>query len=174
MLGVMVTEGAATEPLFYEQGASWYWLLAGPIAAGTMLVINVRAGIEQIWLVPLFILPLVSGFLAVQVKAARIHASVELTDDTLRQGTESLDVDDIVLVYPEQDKTPGTPPPTWQSARALGELSNVPKGRVGIGLKLTEDRTAQAWARRHQELRAALTELLERRWSENSPPGAEP
>ena len=30
----------------------------------------------------------------------------------------------------------------WQSARAIGELTGVPRGRTGIGLKLTGGRTA--------------------------------
>ena len=82
-----------------------------------------------------------------QVKAARIHTSVELTPDALREGTETILVDEIVTIYPEA-KGPETP--KWQSARALGELTGVPRGRTGIGLKLTNDRTAQAWARRHK------------------------
>ncbi|MBX9639564.1 MAG: DUF3093 domain-containing protein, partial [Mycobacteriaceae bacterium] len=51
----------------------------------------------------------------------------------------------------------------WQSARALGELMGVPRGRYGVGLKLSGGRTAQAWARRHRHLRDALTPLVERR-----------
>ena len=39
----------------------------------------------------------------------------------------------------------------------------MPRGRTGIGLKLTEGRTAQAWARRHRHLRAALTPLVQER-----------
>lgn len=39
----------------------------------------------------------------------------------------------------------------------------MPRGRIGIGLKLTNGRTAQAWARRHRQLRAALTPLVQER-----------
>jgi hypothetical protein len=39
----------------------------------------------------------------------------------------------------------------------------VPKGRIGIGLKLTGGRTAQAWARRHRHLRNLLTPMVEER-----------
>ncbi|MCW2629244.1 MAG: hypothetical protein JWR48_5966, partial [Mycobacterium sp.] len=95
-----------------------------------------------------------------QVKAARIHTSVELTPDHLRQGTERIPTADIVRVYPEPK---GPDEPKWQSARALGELTGVPRGRTGIGLKMTNDRGAQAWARKHKVLRAALTHLLEER-----------
>jgi hypothetical protein len=153
--------GATTEPLFHELGASWYWVLAGPISAAIMLGIELNARVGAPWIVPLCFLVLVSGFIALQVKAARIHTSVELTRDTLRQGTEVLDVDRIERVYPEPER--GAEPAKWQSARALGELTGVPRGRVGIGLKISGGRTAQAWARRHRELRAALIELVEAR-----------
>ncbi len=158
------------EPLFHEVGSSWYWVLAGPISAAIMLGIEINAGIGPRPLVPAFFLVLVSGFLAVQVKAARIHTSVDLTHDKLRQGAETIDVDSIVRIFPEPER--GEEPPKWQSARALGELAGVPRGRTGIGLKLTEGRTAQAWARKHEQLRAALTDLLEQRSAENRPPGA--
>ena len=41
--------------------------------------------------------------MAIQVKAARIHISVELTEDALRQGTETILVREIVKVYPEPE-----------------------------------------------------------------------
>jgi hypothetical protein len=125
-----------------------------------MALIQLSAGYGIQLLVPGVFLVLVSGFLAIQVKAARIHTSVELTPDHLRQGTERIRVDEIVRIYPEPT---GDEPPKWQSSRALGELTGVPRGRTGIGLKLTNDRSAQAWARKHQQLRAALTHLVEER-----------
>ncbi|EKF25103.1 putative conserved transmembrane protein [Mycolicibacterium hassiacum DSM 44199] len=146
--------------LFYEQGASWWWLLAGPGAGIAMALIQASAGYGFQWLVPGLFFVLVTGFLAIQVKAARIHTSVELTPDYLRQGTEYLDIDDIVRIYPEPGKNET---PKWMSARALGELTGVPRGRTGIGLKLTNDRKAQAWARKHRRLRAELTRLVEER-----------
>lgn len=154
------------EPLFHEVGASWWWLIAGPVAGAIMLGIEINSGLGPQPLVPAMFLVLVSGFLAIQVKAARIHTSVELTRDTLRQGTETIDVDNIVRIFPEADPNED-PPPKWMSARALGELTGVPRRRTGIGLKLTEGRTAQAWARKDEELRAALAALLEQRSHEN-------
>lgn len=151
---------AAPEVLFSEQGASWLWVLAGPAAGIAMAMIQMSAGYGIQWMVPGLFLVLVSGFLAVQVKAARIHTSVELTTATLRQGTEVTRTDEIVRVYPEAS---GSETPKWQYARALGELTGVPRGRTGIGVRLTNDRTAQAWARKHQQLRAALTNLVEER-----------
>ena len=156
----MTESGSPPTVLFYEQGASWTWLLAGPAAGVAMALIQLSAGYGIQLLVPGIFFVLVTGFLAIQVKAARIHTSVELTPDSLRQGTERLRTDAIVRVYPAPK---GPDEPTWQSARALGELTGVPRGRTGIGLKLTNDRAAQAWARKHQELRAALTHLVEER-----------
>ncbi len=151
---------APSEVLFYEQGASWLWVLAGPLAGFAMAMIQLSAGYGIQWVVPGIFFVLVTVFLAIQVKAARIHTSVELTVDELRQGTEITRTDEIVRIYPEAT---GAETPKWQYARALGELTGVPRGRTGIGLRLTNDRSAQAWARKHHQLRAALTNLLEER-----------
>lgn len=151
---------APPEVLFYEPGASWVWILAGPAAGIAMAMIQVWGGYGIQWVVPGLFLVLVTGFLGIQIKAARIHTSVELTPDHLRQGTEQIRVDDIERIYPEPK---GPDAPKWQSSRALGELTGVPRGRTGIGLKLTNDRGAQAWARKHQVLRGELTRLVEER-----------
>lgn len=156
----MTEPATQSEVLFYEQGASWLWVLAGPGAGVAMALIQLSAGYGIQWVVPGMFFFLVTLFLSIQVKAARIHTSVELTPEKLRQGTEVTLIDEIVRVYPEAS---GSETPKWQYARALGELTGVPRGRTGIGLRLTNDRTAQAWARKHQQLRAALTNLLEER-----------
>ena len=114
-----------------------------------MLYIEVNAGIGARLVPPPFFLLLVSGFLAIQVKAARTHTSVELTHDKLRQGAETIEVASIVRIFPEPE--PGGDPRSWQSARALGELAGVPRGRTGVGLKLTEGHTVQAWARKDRK-----------------------
>lgn len=168
-----VTAGTDTEaaPLFREVGASWYWMLAGPASAGAMLWVEKSNGYGWQIAVPLFFLVMVTGFVALQVKAARVHTSVVLTKQTLRQGTETIRVAEIVKVYPPADHplTSAKDLERWQSARALGELAAVPKGRVGIGVRLTGGRTAQAWARRHRHLRAALTPLVEERVGPDGP-----
>ncbi|MCV7350603.1 DUF3093 domain-containing protein [Mycobacterium parmense] len=159
-----------SKPLFAESGGSWLWLLAGPAAAASMILIELWSGAGIGLLVPAIFLVMVSAFLGIQVKAARIHTSVELTEDALRQGTETILVREIVKVYPEPEnhEASGKDLARWQSARALGELAGVPRGRIGIGLKLTGGRYAQAWARRHRQLRAALTPLVQERVQ---PPG---
>jgi len=152
-------------PLFYEPGASWWWVASGPASAAAMILIEIWSGAPVSFVVPLIFLVLVSVFVALQVKAARTHVSVELTEDALRQGTETLLLREIVKVYPEAEnhEASGKELAKWQSARALGELVGVPRHRTGIGLKLTGGRTAQAWARRHRHLRAALTPLVQER-----------
>ena len=156
-----MTDGSASpQVLFYEQGASWWWILAGPAAGCAMALIQLSAGYGIQWMVPSIFFVLVTGFLWIQVKAARIHTSVELTPDHLRQGEERISIDDIVRVYPEPS---GPDVAKWQSSRALGELTGVPRGRKGIGLKLSNDRAAQAWARKHRQLRSELTRLVEER-----------
>jgi hypothetical protein len=184
------TSDTSVERLFFENGASWYWVLTGPVAAAIMLGIEINSGLGPRLVVPGFFLVMVSGFIALQVKAARIHTSVELTPDTLRQGTEELRIDEIVrviqepaqpmksatarplmtLLYPRAHKEDDGTAPKWQYSRALGELTGVPRGRVGIGLKLTQDRTVQAWARRHGTLRVALNDLVEQRQRRDNPP----
>ena len=161
----MTSRGGEPKPLFYESGSSWWWVALGPASAAAMILIEVWSGAPLSFVVPVIFLVLVSVFVGLQVKAARIHTSVELTEDALRQGTETLLVREIVKVYPEAEnlEASGKELARWQSARALGELVGVPRRRTGIGLKLTEGRTAQAWARRHRHLRAALTPLVQER-----------
>ncbi len=161
-----MSAGAETTraPLFFENGASWYWLLSGPLSAAAMLMIERRNGYGWQIAVPVAFLLLVTAFVGVQVKAARIHTSVELNEQTLRQGTETVPVTEILRVFPEAGSASAdTVPQRWQSARALGEIVGVPRGRVGVGIKLAGGRTAQAWARRHRDLRAALNALVENR-----------
>lgn len=151
------------ETLFSEVGASWLWLLAGPVSGVAMALVQIMGGMGFQPAVPLLFLVLVSGFLALQIHAARTHTSVELTRDALREGTEITPIHEIVQVFPEPKGggRSGEPPEKWQSARALGELTGVPRGRTGIGIRLTGGRTAQAWARKHRQLRVLLTELVD-------------
>jgi hypothetical protein len=151
---------AAPTVLFHEPGASLWWLVIGPGSATTMMFIQLSSGYGWNPLLPLVFLVLVTGFLGLQVKAARIHTSVELTPEYLRQGAETILVSEIVRIYPEAD---GPEVPKWQSSRALGELTGVPRGRTGIGVKLSSDRRAQAWARKHRQLRIALNSVVNER-----------
>ena len=91
--------------MFFERGASWYWLLSGPVCGGAMLMIERSSGYGwQVWL-PVVFLVLVTAFVGLQVKAARIHASVELTEQILRQGTETIPVTEILRIFPEASQS---------------------------------------------------------------------
>jgi hypothetical protein len=75
---------------------------------------------------------------------------------------EITELKDILGVYPEPENSvkSGEPLEKWQTSRAFGEVSGIPKGRTAIGVKLSGGRNAQAWARNEGALRAALTELV--------------
>ena len=66
------SSAAAEQVLFYEPGATWWWVLAGPAAGIAMALIQMSAGYGFQLLVPGVFFLLVSGFLTIQVKAARI------------------------------------------------------------------------------------------------------
>ncbi|MBA0045956.1 hypothetical protein [Mycobacterium sp. NPDC050853] len=142
------------ERLFYESGGRWRWLLLGPLAGLIMLGLQLWSKMGVDLLMPVGTAAVVSFFIALQIYAARIHASVELTPTVLRQGAETLAVSQIKWLYPDADRD------IWEEARPLGELTGVPKGRKPVGLRLAGGRRAQAWARRHEELRAALAKLV--------------
>lgn len=154
------------EILFAESGASWLWLLSGPAAGVTMLLLQLKGGGGFQPTLPLMFLVLVSGFVALQIHAARIHTCVELTTKTLKQGAEVTSVDSILGVYPAKQRgleaggAEARAQDKWLESRHMGELSRVPRGRTAVGIGLAGGRTARAWARRHRELRAALTKLV--------------
>jgi len=94
-----------------------------------MALIQLSSGYGIQLLVPGIFFVLVTGFLAIQIKAARIHTSVELTSETPASGHGNAFASaTIVRVYPEPK---GPDEPKWQSARALGELTGVPRRRTG-------------------------------------------
>ncbi|MBB4852842.1 hypothetical protein HNP40_000208 [Mycobacteroides chelonae] len=144
----------AQSRLFYEPGGRWRWLLLGPLAGLIMFGLQVwgKAGMSPV--MPVITAAIVAFFIALQIYAARVHATVELTPAELRQGGETLAVSQIKWMYPDADRH------VWEESRPLGELTGVPKGRKPVGLRLTGGRRAQAWAKKHEELRTALATLV--------------
>ncbi|MDE1672226.1 MULTISPECIES: hypothetical protein [Nocardia] len=126
-----------------------------------VLALELVTGGALHWFALLFCAALIAGFVALQVMAGKRHVSVELTPETLRSGTESLPLSSIADVLPERDED-SWDDEEWESARALGELTGVPRRRTGIGLRLADGSLVQAWAKDHRALRTALTEALER------------
>ncbi|MCC3327196.1 hypothetical protein [Nocardia abscessus] len=147
--------------LFTEPGARWRAVAYGPILCLAVLALELVTGGAMHWFALLFCAALIAGFVALQVVAGKRHVSVELTPETLRSGTESLPLSSIADVLPERDED-SWDDEEWESARALGELTGVPRRRTGIGLRLADGSLVQAWAKDHRALRAALTEALER------------
>ncbi|MDR7172723.1 hypothetical protein J2W56_006489 [Nocardia kruczakiae] len=163
---------AAVRPdsvLFSEPGARWRTVAYGPLLCLLVLILELalRRGPVH-WFGLTFCAILLAGFVTLQVVAGKRHVSVELTDSALREGTETLPLESIARVFPEHDEESWDDDP-WESARALGELTGVPRRRRGIGLKLRDGAMVQAWARDHQQLRAELSAALERLAEESAP-----
>ncbi|MFF0532332.1 hypothetical protein ACFYT3_28630 [Nocardia amikacinitolerans] len=145
--------------LFAEPGARWRAVLYGPLLCLLVLVLEMVTSSPVHWFALIFCGALIAAFVALQVVAGRRHVSVELTGSTLRQGAETLPLTGIAGVLPERDEHSRNDE-DWESARALGELSGVPRRRKGIGLRLRDGGLVQAWARDHRGLRTALTAAL--------------
>nr|WP_245549784.1 DUF3093 domain-containing protein [Gordonia effusa] len=145
----------AGETLFYESGGSWWVVLIGPVLVGVVLGMEISGPGQVHWLVLGIFFVVLTGFSLLQVYAARQHTSVHLTERTLRQGTKTMNLDDIAKIYPENNATEHK---DWESAPALGELSGVPRRRKGIGVKLESGKVAQAWARDGDRFRSELTQ----------------
>nr|WP_309241058.1 hypothetical protein [Nocardia sp. BSTN01] len=155
--------------LFSEPGARWRTVAYGPLLCLLVLILELalRRGPVH-WFGLAFCAILLAGFVTLQVVAGKRHVSVELTDSALREGTETLPLESIARVFPELDEESWDDEP-WESARALGELTGVPRRRRGIGLKLRDGAMVQAWARDHQQLRAELSAALDRLAAESAP-----
>ncbi|MGO4615184.1 hypothetical protein AB4305_10630 [Nocardia sp. 2YAB30] len=153
-----------TTVVFAEPGAHWRAVSYGPILCLAILVLELVSGGSVHWFALVFCAALIAGFVVLQVIAGKRHVGVELTGTTLREGTESLPLGSIAEVFPERDEESwrDAGESEWESARALGELTGVPRRRTGIGLRLADGTLVQAWAKDHKALRAALTDVVDR------------
>lgn len=159
-----MSEPDTSEVLFEEWGGRWRTLLFGPIFCAIALAVELFTGPVVHWYGLAVIAVVLVGFTYIQVVAARRHATVRLTTDTLQQGTEDVPVDEIITVFPEPDyEKTGGDPERWELSRALGELSGVPRKRHGVGLRLRGGGLVQAWAKDEETLRERLTELVDAR-----------
>ncbi|WP_062983725.1 hypothetical protein [Nocardia anaemiae] len=147
--------------LFAEPGARWRSVAYGPLLCLLVLILEMVTADQVHWFALIFCAALIAAFVVLQVIAGQRHVSIELTPDTLREGTETLPLATIAAVLPERDEDSWAEE-DWESARSLGELSGVPRRRKGIGLRLVGGELVQAWAKDHRGLRAALTEALGR------------
>lgn len=157
----MTETNTAPAVRFAEPGARWRSVAYGPLLCLIILILELivrRGGVH--WFGLGFCALLLAGFVALQVVAGKRHVSVELTDTSLREGAETISLDSIATIFPEHDEE-SWEDEDWQSARALGELTGVPRRRKGIGLKLRDGGLVQAWAKDHLRLREELTAALE-------------
>nr|WP_227999270.1 hypothetical protein [Nocardia australiensis] len=154
--------GDGANILFAEPGSRWRTVSYGPGLCLIILFIELVTASQVHWFALIFCAALIAGFVVLQVIAGQRHVSVELTADALRDGTETVALTSIKEVLPERDEDCWDDE-DWESARALGELSGVPRRRTGIGLRLSDGGLVQAWAKDHRGLRVALTEALEAR-----------
>ncbi|MEU7142513.1 hypothetical protein ABZ942_23890 [Nocardia sp. NPDC046473] len=155
----MTEELADSGVLFAEPGARWRTVAYGPILCVIILIIEMSTGSSVHWFALVFCGSLIAMFVVLQVIAGQRHVSVELTAATLRDGTETLPLTSIDAVLPERDED-AWDDEEWEEARALGELTGVPRRRTGIGLRLTDGSLVQAWAKDHRTLRAELTAAI--------------
>ena len=159
----MTDTRAPADVRFAEPGAHWRAVTYGPLICLIVLILELTLGHGPVhWFGLAFCALLLAGFVSLQVVAGKRHVSVELTGTSLREGTETLDLDRIAAILPEPDEE-SWDDEDWQSARALGELAGVPRRRKGIGLKLRDGGLVQAWARDHRGLREQLTAAVEER-----------
>ena len=146
---------AEGEVLFYEPGGSWWVVSIGPVLCLALLIVEIVGEGKVHWLALLIFAAIIGGFSLIQVYAARSHVTVRLTETTLRQGAQTIALDEIDEIYPENNSPEHQ---KWESAPALGELTAVPRRRKGVGIQLRSGRLAQAWARDVDHFRSELTQ----------------
>ncbi len=151
--------------LYSEPGARWWPILLAPGFAVVGIVWDAVLGGGMpvfVWLVAAVVLGAVGSLI---IHAARTHTSVELTTRSLRLGPDEIALDEIVRVFPPapRGRKKHDPREDWESARSLGGLSVVPRGRRGIGVQMRTGALRQAWARDDAALRAQLEPQIERR-----------
>lgn len=146
-----------TEPegpvLYSEDGWSWAWILAAPLFCAGAALFEVLTGAPVHWLM-LTVCAIATALChGVMIAATRVHGRIRLTPTAYYQGTEELDLSRVEKVLPPAD---GDDEESWQAARTLGELREVPRRRGAVGLRLDTGAEVRAWARRPAALRAAL------------------
>lgn len=140
--------------LYAEDGWSWAWILAAPAFCAAAAVFELVTGAPVHWLM-LTVCAIASALChGVMIAATRVHGRVRLTPDVYIQGTEELDLDRVEEVLPLP--AAGDPEASWETARTLGELRDMPRRRAAVGLRLDNGGEVRAWARDRAALHAAL------------------
>lgn len=154
----MPTTEPDTAVLFAEDGWSWAWIFSAPLFCLAAGLFEFFTGAPVHWLM-LAVCAIASALChGVMIAATRVHGHARLTESTYTQGTEELDLDRIVAVYPLPED--GDDEASWESARTLGELRQVPRRRRSVGLLLDTGGEVRAWARDAPGLHAALVDAV--------------
>jgi hypothetical protein len=134
---------------YAEPGSSFWPVLWAPGFALLGAGVEALTGSVHVlgWVLAALVL---AGVWALWVAARRRLRSVSLTDEVLRLGEEELPVSDIAAV---EDDEP-------EAAKVLGGGWSTPNGTGAVPLRLQDGKIVLAWARRPDELRAALRALL--------------
>ncbi|HJC28981.1 MAG TPA: hypothetical protein H9759_06260 [Candidatus Dietzia intestinipullorum] len=140
--------------LYAEDGWSWAWIFAAPLFCLAAALFEVVTGAPVHWLM-LTVCAIASALChGVMIAATRVHGHVRLTETTYTQGTEDVELDRVAEVLPLP--ADGDPEASWETARTLGELRQVPRRRRSVGLRLDTGGEVRAWARDAPALHAAL------------------
>ena len=144
--------------LYSEDGWSWIWILAAPALCVAAAVFELATGAPVHWLMLLVCALATALCHGVMIAATRVHGRVRLTPSVYVQGTEELELEHIEQVLPLY--TDDGSEASWETARTLGELREVPRRRGSVGLRLDTGGEVRAWCRRPRVLHAALEDLV--------------
>ena len=140
--------------LYAEDGWSWAWILAAPAFCAAAAGFELATGAPVHWLM-LTVCAIATALChGVMIAATRVHGRVRLTPDVYLQGTEELELRRIeeVLPLPAADDSEAS----WETARLLGELREMPRRRAAVGLRLDTGGEVRAWSRNPAALHGAL------------------
>lgn len=144
--------------LYAEDGWSWTWILAAPLFCAAAALFELATGAPVHWLM-LTVCAVASALChGVMIAATRVHGRVRLTPTVYVQGTEELELEHVEQVLPlyTDDGTEAS----WETARTLGELREVPRRRGSVGLRLDTGGEVRAWCRRPRALHTALAGVV--------------
>lgn len=140
--------------LFSEDGWSWAWIFAAPLFCAAAALFELVTGAPVHWLM-LTVCAVASAMChGVMIAATRVHGRIRLTPTTYIQGTEELELDRIEEVFPLAGDD--HPEASWETARTLGELREIPRRRRSVGLRLDSGAEVRAWTRDPVALHTAL------------------
>lgn len=144
--------GAAV--LYAEDGWSWAWIFSAPLFCLFAAVFELVSGAPVHWLMLTVCAIASAACHGVMIAATRVHGRVRVTETSYTQGTEELELDRVADVRPLPGE--GIPEASWETARTLGELREIPRKRRSVGLLLDNGGEVRAWARNATALHAAL------------------